>query len=44
MPKAENINFYPEASGYGLVNDIADYLEVKPENIVIGNGEKDLYG
>ena len=40
--EAENINFYPEASGYDLVNDIADYLEVKPENIVIGNGGEGL--
>lgn len=40
--EVENINFYPEAFGYDLVNDIAEYLDVEPENIVIGNGGEGL--
>ena len=38
----DSINFYPEATAVDLVNDLAEYLGVKPENIVVGNGGEGL--
>ena len=36
----EHINFYPEASAYDLVDDLAEHFDVKPEHTVVGNGGK----
>ncbi|MBR0598306.1 histidinol-phosphate transaminase [Sinanaerobacter chloroacetimidivorans] len=38
----DKINFYPEATAVDLVKDLASYLNVKPENVVVGNGGEGL--
>ena len=40
--EVEHINFYPEASAYDLVDDLAEHFDVKPGNIVVGNGGEGL--
>ena len=40
--EVDHINFYPEASAYDLVDDLAEYFDVKPGNIVVGNGGEGL--
>lgn len=34
----ENINYYPDASGYQLKQAISSFCKVAPENIILGNG------
>lgn len=38
----KDINFYPEASAIDLRRDISKHLNVKVENIVVGNGGEEL--
>jgi len=40
----ENLNRYPDGSGYNLINRIAEKLKVSPENIVLGNGSDEIIG
>jgi histidinol-phosphate aminotransferase len=40
----KNLHRYPDGSGHDLIGKLADRLEVKPENIVIGNGSDDIIG
>lgn len=42
IAEAGNVNFYPEAVAYELVEDLAEHLGVKFENIVVGNGGEGL--
>ena len=39
---AHEINFYPEATAYELKQELAADLDVKEENLVIGNGGEEL--
>ena len=39
-----NLNRYPDDSGYALVNKISEKLDVRPDNIVIGNGSDEIIG
>ncbi|MCP4749084.1 MAG: histidinol-phosphate transaminase [Desulfobacteraceae bacterium] len=38
------LNRYPDGSGFDLVQRLAGFLNVQPENIVLGNGSDDLLG
>jgi histidinol-phosphate aminotransferase len=36
------INRYPESSSYSLKNSLSEFISVKPENIIIGNGSSEI--
>jgi histidinol-phosphate aminotransferase len=38
------LNRYPDGSGYNLIQKISEYLEVSPQNIVLGNGSDEIIG
>ncbi|MGQ9609242.1 MAG: histidinol-phosphate transaminase [bacterium] len=39
---ADQVNLYPDGDCYYLKNDLAEYLKVKPENLIMGNGSNDV--
>lgn len=39
-----NLHRYPDGAGFDLVQGLSRHLQVKPEQIVIGNGSDDLLG
>ncbi len=40
----ENLNRYPDASGYDLIKKISESLGIGQENIVLGNGSDEIIG
>lgn len=40
----EEINRYPDGSGYYLIDRISEKLDVEPQNIVLGNGSDEIIG
>lgn len=42
IKSVNEINFYPEATAYELKRELAEALDVKEENLVIGNGGEEL--
>ena len=36
------LNLYPNPDGSGLINKLAEFYGVKPENVIIGNGSDEL--
>ncbi len=40
----EKLNRYPDGSGHDLIKRISEKLEVRPENIVLGNGSDEIIG
>ncbi|MCF8068100.1 MAG: histidinol-phosphate transaminase [Desulfobacterales bacterium] len=39
-----NLNRYPDGGGFELLNAIAKKLDVRPENILLGNGSDEIIG
>lgn len=39
-----NLNRYPDGSGYTLIRRISEKINVRPENIVLGNGSDEIIG
>ena len=39
---AEKVNLYPDGNSYYLKNDLAKHLNVKPENLILGNGSNEV--
>lgn len=39
---ADQVNLYPDGDCYYLKNDLAEHLNVKPENLIIGNGSNEI--
>jgi histidinol-phosphate aminotransferase len=39
---ADRVNMYPDGGCYYLKSDLAEYLDVEPENLIIGNGSNEL--
>jgi len=39
---ADKVNFYPDGNSYYLKNDLAKHLNVKPENLILGNGSNEV--
>lgn len=39
---AEGVNLYPDGGCYYLKNDLAEHLNVKPENLILGNGSNEV--
>jgi len=39
---AGKLNLYPNPDGVRLINRLAEFYEVKPENVIIGNGSDEL--
>lgn len=39
---ASKVNLYPDGNGYYLKNDLAEHLQVKPENLILGNGSNEV--
>ena len=42
VTEASNLNLYPQPEGMALINKIADMLEVRPENVILGNGSDEI--
>jgi len=40
--EAERLNLYPNPDGTALIDEIAGLYDVKPENVIIGNGSDEL--
>ena len=38
----EKLHLYPNPDGFKLIKNLAEFFEVKPENIMIGNGSDEL--
>src|SRR5690606_29856247 len=41
-PALRQMNLYPDASAFYLRNELAAFLEVRPEELVLGNGSNEL--
>lgn len=39
---ADRVNLYPDGSCYHLKRDLAEHLDVKPENLMFGNGSNEV--
>ncbi|MFQ6043401.1 MAG: histidinol-phosphate transaminase [Candidatus Poribacteria bacterium] len=39
---AEKVNLYPDGNSYYLKNALAKHLNVKPENLILGNGSNEV--
>lgn len=39
---AGKVNLYPDGNSYYLKNDLAKHLNVKPENLILGNGSNEV--
>ncbi len=39
---ADRVNMYPDGGCYYLKNDLAELLNVKPENLILGNGSNEI--
>ncbi|MFC1713511.1 histidinol-phosphate transaminase [Candidatus Poribacteria bacterium] len=39
---ASGVNLYPDGGCYYLKNDLAEHLNVKPENLILGNGSNEV--
>jgi histidinol-phosphate aminotransferase len=39
---ADRVNLYPDGGCYYLKNDLAEHLNVKPDNLIIGNGSNEV--
>lgn len=39
---ADRVNLYPDGDCYYLKNDLAEHLNVKPDNLIIGNGSNEI--
>jgi len=40
--EVSKLNLYPNPDGSGLINKLAEFYNVRPENVIIGNGSDEL--